>query len=107
VATVEITGAEEVSWNLSDLYEGGDDPRLESDIAEAEALGIGRTAHGDQHHFAIERFGLAAFGRLKGEFEALALAVDADDLGAELEGEALLGQHALELLRHLAIEAGR
>lgn len=37
MATVEITGAEEVSWNLSDLYEGGDDPRLESDIAEAEA----------------------------------------------------------------------
>jgi oligoendopeptidase F len=36
MATVELTGAEEVAWDLSDLYDGGDDPRLEADVAEAE-----------------------------------------------------------------------
>jgi oligoendopeptidase F len=37
VATTELTGAEEVLWNLSDLYEGGDDPRIEEDLQEAES----------------------------------------------------------------------
>jgi oligoendopeptidase F len=37
MTTTEITGAEEVSWDLSDLFDGSDDPRIEEDIAEAEA----------------------------------------------------------------------
>ena len=37
MATTELTGAEEVAWDLSDLYDGGDDPRLEQDIEQAEA----------------------------------------------------------------------
>lgn len=37
MTTVELTGAEEVSWDLSDLYESSDDPRLEADVAETEA----------------------------------------------------------------------
>jgi oligoendopeptidase F len=37
MATAELTGAEEVAWDLSDLYEGGDDPRLDADVADAEA----------------------------------------------------------------------
>jgi oligoendopeptidase F len=36
VATTELTGAEEVAWDLSDLYESGDDPRLEGNVKEAE-----------------------------------------------------------------------
>jgi oligoendopeptidase F len=36
VATTELTGAEDVLWDLSDLYEGGDDPRLDEDVREAE-----------------------------------------------------------------------
>ena len=36
MTTTELTGAEEISWDLSDLYEGGDDPRLEADVQEAE-----------------------------------------------------------------------
>jgi oligoendopeptidase F len=34
--TTELTGAEDVAWDLSDLYESGDDPRLEADVREAE-----------------------------------------------------------------------
>ena len=32
-----LTGAEQVEWNLSDLYEGPDDPRIESELDEASA----------------------------------------------------------------------
>jgi oligoendopeptidase F len=36
MTTIEQTGAEEVAWDLSDLYDGGDDPRLEADVQEAD-----------------------------------------------------------------------
>uniref|UniRef100_UPI003983960F M3 family oligoendopeptidase n=1 Tax=Gaiella sp. TaxID=2663207 RepID=UPI003983960F len=36
MTTIEPTGAEDVAWNLSDLYASGDDPRIESDFAAAE-----------------------------------------------------------------------
>src|SRR5215204_2118337 len=31
-----VTGAEAVEWNLADLYEGPDDPRLLEDLEEAK-----------------------------------------------------------------------
>ncbi len=37
MATTEITGAEEVAWDLSDLFEGIDDPRIDEEMAQAEA----------------------------------------------------------------------
>ena len=37
VSTTELTGAEDVAWDLSDLYDGGDDPRIEQDIEQTEA----------------------------------------------------------------------
>ncbi|HEY7346327.1 MAG TPA: M3 family oligoendopeptidase [Gaiella sp.] len=37
MATTEITGAEEVAWDLSDLFEGIDDPRIDDEMAQAEA----------------------------------------------------------------------
>ena len=36
MTTTELTGAEDIAWDLSDLYESGDDPRLEADVEEAE-----------------------------------------------------------------------
>jgi oligoendopeptidase F len=36
MTTTELTGAEDVAWDLSDLYESGGDPRLEADVQEAE-----------------------------------------------------------------------
>ncbi len=35
-AEAVTTGAEEVSWNLADLYQAGDDPALEQDFAAVE-----------------------------------------------------------------------
>jgi oligoendopeptidase F len=37
MTTTELTGAEEVAWDLSDLYDGGDDPRIEQDVEQTEA----------------------------------------------------------------------
>jgi oligoendopeptidase F len=37
MTTTELTGAEDVAWDLSDLYEGGDDPRIEQDVEQVEA----------------------------------------------------------------------
>ena len=37
MTTTELTGAEDVAWDLSDLYESGDDPRIEHDVEEADA----------------------------------------------------------------------
>jgi oligoendopeptidase F len=39
MTTTEITGAEEVAWDLSDLYEGAEDPRFEADVEDAEKAG--------------------------------------------------------------------
>jgi len=36
MTTTELTGAEDVAWDLSDLYESGDDPRIDQDLAEAD-----------------------------------------------------------------------
>ena len=36
MTTTEITGAEDVAWNLSDLYDGGDDPRIEQDVEQTD-----------------------------------------------------------------------
>jgi oligoendopeptidase F len=36
MTTTELTGAEDIAWDLSDLYDGGDDPRLDADVQEAE-----------------------------------------------------------------------
>ena len=36
MTTTEMTGAEEVVWDLSDLYSGGDDPRIEQDVEQTE-----------------------------------------------------------------------
>jgi oligoendopeptidase F len=37
MTTTELTGAEEVAWDLSDLFEVTDDPRIEVEIDQAEA----------------------------------------------------------------------
>ena len=36
MTTTELTGAEDVAWDLSDLYDSGDDPRIEQHVREVE-----------------------------------------------------------------------
>jgi oligoendopeptidase F len=37
MTTTELTGAEEVAWDLSDLYASGDDPRIQQDVEWTES----------------------------------------------------------------------
>jgi oligoendopeptidase F len=37
MTTTELTGAEEIAWDLSDLFDDTDDPRIEVEIEQAEA----------------------------------------------------------------------
>ena len=48
MATAEVTGAEEVAWDLSDLFDGIDDPRIDEVVAQAEvdAAAIREGYHG-------------------------------------------------------------
>jgi oligoendopeptidase F len=54
MTTTELTGAEEVAWDLSDLYDGYDDPRLEEHIAEAEEAAA---AFRDRYHGKVAELG--------------------------------------------------
>ena len=88
-----------------------DDPAAlverDAGLLEAEARGVGPAADGDEHDIGLERLGVAAGGRLDRDLERLAGGIDRGDLARQAEGDALLGEEALGLLRHLAVHAGQ
>ena len=47
MATTLVTGAEEIGWDLADLYASAEDERLEADVSQAEADAAAFSA---QHH---------------------------------------------------------
>ncbi len=56
MTTTELTGAEEVAWDLSDLFEGTDDPRIDAEVAEAEAA---TAAFREQYYGKVAELGAA------------------------------------------------
>ena len=40
MTTTELTGAEDIAWDLSDLYESGDNARLDADVSEADEAAV-------------------------------------------------------------------
>ena len=68
MTTIEQTGAEEVAWDLSDLYASGDDPRIVGDFAEAEAAA---TAFRDRYYGTIATLSGAEFAEAIGERERI------------------------------------
>ena len=40
MTTTELTGAEDIAWDLSDLYESGDNARLDADVKEADEAAV-------------------------------------------------------------------
>ena len=78
---------------------------LHAGLVEAEPVGVGHAADRDQHDIGFDRFGRAALGRLDLGLQRRARRIDAGDLGAELEGDALLFQDALRLPADLVVEA--
>src|SRR4051794_27723965 len=68
MTTIEQTGAEEVAWDLSDLYASGDDPRIESDFEEAEAA---TAAFRDRTYGNVATFSAAELAAAIDEYERI------------------------------------
>jgi len=72
MATTELTGAEEIAWDLGDLYEGADDPRIESDVGEAEA---DAAAFRERYHGKVSGLDATALAEAVAEYERIESAV--------------------------------
>ena len=68
MTTTELTGAEDVAWDLSDLYDSGDDPRLEQDEQEAEKAA---EAFRERYHGKISELSASALGEAIEERERI------------------------------------
>ena len=68
MTTTELTGAEDVAWNLSDLYESGEDPRLEADVQEAERASA---AFRERYHGKVAELDAAALAEAIEERERI------------------------------------
>ena len=67
VATT-LTGAEQVEWNLDDLFEGPDDPRLDTDLDEASAAA---TAFRERYRGKLGQLTAAALAAAVAELERI------------------------------------
>jgi oligoendopeptidase F len=68
MATTELTGAEDVAWDLTDLYAGIDDPRLDADVALAEA---DAATFRDRYHGKVADLDAAALAEAVAEYERI------------------------------------
>ena len=71
--TEEQTGAEEIAWDLSDLYESPDDPKLEEEAAGAER---DATAFRDRYHGKIASLNAVELAEATAEVERIESAID-------------------------------
>ena len=101
MTTIEQTGAEEVAWDLSDLYASGDDPRIESDFAEAEAA---TAAFRDRTYGKVATLSAAELADAITEYERIEAIGDARPL---LRAHELLHQHGRPRPRRARREARR
>ena len=67
-ATEERTGAEDVAWDLSDLYAGIDDPRIDADAASAEA---DAAAFSERYHGRVAALSAAELAEAMDERERI------------------------------------
>jgi len=72
MATTELTGAEEVAWDLSDLYDAIDDPRIDADVSQAEA---DAAAFRERYHGKVAELGAVELADAVAEHERIESAV--------------------------------
>jgi len=72
MATTEITGAEEVAWDLSDLFHGIDDPGIDAAVAQAE---IDAAAFRERYHGKVATLGAGDLAAAVAEHERIESAV--------------------------------
>ena len=68
MATIELTGAEEVAWDLTDLYAGPDDPALENDVSETETAAA---AFRERYHGKVAQLDATALAEAIAERERI------------------------------------
>ncbi len=68
MATTELTGAEDVAWDLGDLYAGVEDPKIESDVAQAEQ---DAAAFRERYHGTVAALDAAALAEAVAEWERI------------------------------------
>jgi len=73
MATIELTGAEDVAWDLSDLYESSDDPRLHEDAADAERSAA---AFRERYHEQVVALDAAGLAEAVTEYERIESSLD-------------------------------
>jgi len=73
MATTELTGAEEVAWDLSDLYTDPDDPKLDEEIARAERSG---QAFRERYHGKVAELDAHGLAAAVAELERIESAID-------------------------------
>jgi oligoendopeptidase F len=73
MATTELTGAEEVAWDLSDLYKSPDDPRLDEEVADAESSAA---VFRERYHGKVASLDAAALAEAVAERERIESAMD-------------------------------
>jgi oligoendopeptidase F len=71
--TEELTGAEEIAWDLSDLYAAPDDPKLEEEAAAAER---DAAAFRDRYHGKVAMLDGAGLAAATAELERIESAID-------------------------------
>jgi oligoendopeptidase F len=69
----EVTGAEEVAWDLSDLYESPDDPKLEEEAAGAERAAA---AFRERYHGKVGALTAAELAEATAQLEEIESAID-------------------------------
>ena len=72
MATTELTGAEDVAWDLSHLFEGIDDPRIESEVSRAEA---DAAAFRERYHGAVAGLDAVSLADAVAEYERIEAAL--------------------------------
>ena len=68
MATTELTGAEDVAWDLTDLYAGIDDPQIDADVAQAEA---DAAAFRERYHGTVASLEATALADAVAEYERI------------------------------------
>jgi len=72
MVTTEVTGAEDVAWDLSDLFAATDDPRIDEVVAEADA---DAAAFRERYHGKVAELDAAALAEAVSEHERIEASV--------------------------------
>src|SRR5262245_52607269 len=73
MTTTQLTGAEEVAWDLSDLYDSPDDPKLQGELDDAS---VATEAFRERYHGKVAELDAAEFAEAVVERERIESMVD-------------------------------